>query len=292
LMKKKQILVTGSSGQLGSELQQLVKDRPQWQFHFHGSKSLDVTNPQAIGRFFQEQKPDICINCAAYTAVDKAETEREQAFAINAHGPANLADLCAAHETSLIHISTDYVFNGLQCRPYREDDHTAPSGFYGRSKNVGEQKVLEKLNRALVIRTSGVYSSFGHNFVKTMLRLGQEREELHVVFDQAFTPTYARHLAAAILDIIAQLDKNPAYGLYHYSNEGVCSWFDFAVAIMRSAGVECQVYPIETFQYPTPAKRPPYSVLNKAKVKQTFGLSIPHWQEGLEQCLHEMETKP
>jgi dTDP-4-dehydrorhamnose reductase len=284
------ILVTGANGQLGQELQFLSDQYPQFSFHFTDQYNLDITDDDQVRDIFQQQAFDYCINCAAYTAVDKAETEAELARAINVEGPRKLAASCLLHRVHLFHISTDYVYHNPLNRPLLENDPTTPKGVYAQTKREGEEAALAIHLSTTVIRTSWVYSSFGHNFVKTMRRLGRERDALRVVFDQIGTPTYARHLAGALLEMIHKVqagENQPSelHGIYHYSNEGVCSWYDFAAAIFEMDRISCSLSPIESKDYPTPAARPFYSVLNKGKIKETFGLKIPHWREGLKECL-------
>ncbi len=273
------LLITGANGQLGNELRLLLGDNALYTDY----AELDITNAAEVRAFVNAHRVDMIVNCAAYTAVDKAESDEEKAYAINAVGPANLAQA----GVPLIHVSTDYVFDGASCRPYVEDDVPNPATVYGRTKLAGEKHVLENADTALVIRTAWLYSSFGNNFVKTMLRLGAERDSLNVVFDQVGTPTYARDLAAAIVKIMPQL-KPGMKGVYHFSDEGVCSWYDFAVRIMDKAGQPCRVKPIESVDYPMPAKRPFYSVLNKGKIKAAFGVDIPHWEKSLDDCLKKL----
>jgi dTDP-4-dehydrorhamnose reductase len=282
---RKSILVTGSNGQLGSELQVIASQYPHFAFTFSDRNTLNLSSEDAIKAYFSDRTFDFIIHCAAYTAVDKAESDEELAFAINHKAVETLAHIAKAKNIALIHISTDYVFDGSNFKPYVEDDPTNPQNVYGESKLASEEAMLS-INPAnsVIIRTSWVYSSFGNNFVKTMLRLGRERDELGVIFDQVGTPTYAGDLAAAILEIIPNV-VNDAVEIYHYSNEGVCSWYDFAKAIFELSGVECSVKPIETTAYPTPAARPHYSLLNKTKIKQTFSLGIPYWRESLKSCL-------
>lgn len=284
------ILVTGADGQLGSEIQQLA-DRSRNTWWFTDRDDLDITDAGAVERYIATRKIDLVLNCAAYTAVDKAESEPELAAAVNTQGPANLAAACAKKRAWMIQVSTDYVYHQHpHNRPLLETDVPAPLGIYARTKLAGEQAALEALPNCLVVRTAWVYSSFGHNFVKTMRRLGREREQLSVIFDQVGSPTYARDLAKALLHIAEQweiklIDAEHFQGIYHYSNEGVCSWYDFAQAIFDLENTSCQVQPIETKDYPTPAQRPPFSLLNKAKIKAAFGLEIPHWRHSLEECL-------
>lgn len=279
------ILVTGENGQLGSEIQLLSSHYPHYTFTFTDRTTLDLSNLCKMEDFFEHKKFDAIINCAAYTAVDKAESESELADTINHRFVSMLAKIAKRHSSALIHISTDYVFDGKNYRPYIESDSTEPQGVYGRTKHDGENAILSVApSNTIIIRTSWVYSSFGNNFVKTMLRLGRERDSLGVIFDQIGTPTYARDLAQSILEILPKINnENPE--IYHYSNEGVASWYDFAKAIFELSGVTCQVNPITTDQYPTPAKRPHYSLLNKAKIKNDFNLAIPYWKDSLKECL-------
>ena len=288
----KTILVTGSSGQLGLSLKMIAKDYPDYDFIFAQREQLDLSNGKSITAFFKQNKFDLIINCAAFTAVDKAESEPELADKLNHLAVKQLAEISTQHNTKLIHISTDYVFDGTQCRPYIETDKVAPQSIYGETKLKGEQALLAAMpNNALIIRTSWVYSEFGNNFVKTMMRLGQERDALTVIFDQVGTPTYAHDLAEAIMTIVTsdtfkQIEF--ASELYHYSNEGVCSWYDFAKAIFELSKINCDVSPIETKDYPTPAKRPHYSLLNKAKIKQRYNVSVPYWKQSLQHCLNKL----
>ena len=282
------ILVTGANGQLGSELRLLSDTYPQYTFTFTDRNTLDLGNLCKMEDFFDHQTFDAIINCAAYTAVDKAESEKEYANAVNHRFVSMLAKIAKRDNASLIHISTDYVFDGTNHRPYVETDPTDPQGVYGMTKRDGENAILSAAPKnCAIIRTSWVYSSFGANFVKTMLRLGRERDTLGVIYDQVGTPTYARDLARAILEILPQL-QNDAPEIYHYSNEGVASWYDFARAVFELSGIACRVDPITTEQYPTPAKRPHYSLLNKAKIKSRFGISIPYWRDALKECLTEL----
>lgn len=279
------ILVTGSSGQLGSELKELTQYDG---FYFTTSKNLDITDHQKVREFIEANNIKTIINCAAYTAVDKAESEQELANEINHLAVKNLAQLAHEFGIKLIHISTDYVFDGTNFKPYIEDDVTNPNGIYGKTKLDGEKAMLEvNPKNSIIIRTSWVYSSYGANFVKTMLRLGKEKESLGVIFDQVGTPTYARDLAKAILEVLPKIE-NKKVEIYNYSNEGVLSWFDFAKEIMRMAKLNCEIKPIETKEYPTPAKRPHYSLLNKAKIKKEFAIVIPYWKDSLDECLKKM----
>lgn len=293
MMKEKRstILVTGSKGQVGMEIQTLSSQFPDFNFIFVDVEELDITNPVAVKTFFSENKVDYCINCAAYTAVDAAETETNLAWKVNTVGPENLSISCAQHKALMMHISTDYVYHTQATKPYIESDYTSPQGTYARTKLQGDEAVLRNNpGGAIVIRTSWVYSSFGNNFVKTMLRLGAERSEVSIIYDQIGTPTYARDLAMVMLKIVEAaenqtVDKKFLSGVYHFSNEGVTSWYDFAVAVFDLKNMPVKVKPIETKDYPTPAKRPPYSLLNKAKIRNAFGIEIEHWQHSLRKCL-------
>ncbi|UZD23870.1 dTDP-4-dehydrorhamnose reductase [Algoriphagus halophytocola] len=285
----KNIVVTGKDGQLGSEFQALAAHFPEMNFHFSDYKELDITNVDAVFGYFEEVQPDLVINCAAYTAVDKAEEDADKAEAVNATGVKHLVEGCEKFGSRLIHISTDYVFDGSKNVPYTEEDAVQPLGMYGETKRAGELAVLDSKIQALVLRTSWVYSSSGNNFVKTMLRLGAEREALGVVYDQAGSPTYARDLAVAILEIAQKEEKWPdTTALYHFSNEGAISWFDFAVAIMEEGGLSCKVNPILSAEYPTPTARPHYSVLDKGAVKKDFGIEIPYWRVSLKECITKL----
>jgi len=281
------ILVTGSKGQLGLELQELAGFY-KYNFFFTDKKSLDITNLKEIKAFISINNINTIINAAAYTAVDKAEEDQTNADKVNHLATKYLAKIAKEQNIKLIHISTDYVFDGKNYKPYSEDDATLPNGVYGATKLAGE-KAMQVINpkNSIIIRTSWVYSSFGDNFVKTILRLGKEKEELGVISDQVGTPTYARDLAKAILDIILKVN-NETVEIYNYSNEGVLSWYDFAKEIMRMAKLDCSINPIETKEYPTPAKRPHYSLLNKAKIKKEFGITIPYWKDSLNECLKVM----
>jgi dTDP-4-dehydrorhamnose reductase len=283
----KKILITGAYGQLGNELRVLSSGMPDREFYFTDYDSLDVTDTRAVHAYMGEVRPDFVIHCAAYTGVDKAEQDQESCFQLNAAAPGIMAAACKNFSARLVHISTDYVFDGTSSIPYTEDHPANPQGVYGLSKRDGELACLEN-PETVIIRTSWLYSSFGHNFVKTMIRLGGEKDQLNVVFDQVGTPTYAGDLASAILAIISQAADDPRKwrpGIYHYSNEGVCSWYDFALAIHNLAGIKCSIIPVETKDFITLAKRPGYSVLNKSKIKSTFNLTIPYWLESLKKCI-------
>jgi dTDP-4-dehydrorhamnose reductase len=279
------ILVTGGNGQLGNSIKKISSDYLQHTFFFTDVPEVDITNLNLLDRLMEEKSVDAIINCAAYTAVDKAESDVALAESINVKGPKNLAEAAKKRGAKLIHVSTDYVFNGTANEPLKEEAQTDPIGVYGRTKLAGEQAVKDSGCDALVIRTAWLYSEFGNNFVKTMLRLGREREQLGVVFDQVGTPTYAPDLAVAIMTL---LDKGfTGFDLYHFSNEGVISWYDFTKAIFRLENINITLNPIESCEYPTPAKRPAYSVLNKKKIKAA-GVSVPYWEDSLRVCLKEL----
>lgn len=286
------ILVTGANGQLGNELQFLANRYPNYSFLFTDVDTLDITKSGQAEKFVKDNPVDFIINCAAYTAVDKAEADRDNAFLINTVAVDYLVDAAQDCNACLIHISTDYVFDGSKNTPYDEEDAAIPESMYGDTKNEGEKLVLYADIDSLIIRTSWLYSTFGNNFVKTMLRLGAEKDELKVVFDQIGTPTYARDLAAAILEIIGKLkfeEGKQFQEIYHYTNEGVASWFDFASEIFRQKKITCKVNPVDTSEFPTPAKRPAFSVLNKTKIKADFGIEIPHWVDSLSNMLKDLE---
>ena len=282
------ILVTGSNGQLGSELRVLAQKYPAYNFHFTDFKALDITNHRAVKAFVKEAHISVIINCAAYTAVDKAESDLEMSTKLNHLAVENFGKIAKESNIQLIHISTDYVFDGTNYMPYTEEDKTNPQSVYGSTKLAGE-KALQQINPAnsIIIRTSWVYSSFGNNFVKTMLRLANERTELGVIVDQIGTPTYARDLAKLLLEIIPKLNNNNLE-LYHFSNKGACSWYDFAKAIFDLKEIDIKVNAIETSQYPTAAKRPFYSVLNKNKIENSFQIEIPNWRASLKECLQQL----
>jgi dTDP-4-dehydrorhamnose reductase len=284
------ILVTGANGQIGNEIRAMAHLYPDWKFTYIDIEDLDLTNEDAVKAYFEGRSFDYCLNCAAYTAVDKAEEEERKAQDVNAKAVRFLAEACRDHEVGLIHLSTDYVYHNEQNTPFKEGDPTTPKGVYARTKLEGDQLAQEINPKTLILRTSWVYSSFGQNFVKTMLRLGRENKELRVIFDQIGSPTYALDVARAMLEIIRGVESGEVaaekfVGLYHFSNEGVTSWYDFAKAIFDMAHIDCEVLPIETSEYPTPAKRPPFSLLNKGKIKSTFGLEIPYWRDSLLHCL-------
>lgn len=276
------ILVTGAGGQLGSELKFLSPSYSH-SFHFVAKDVLNIGDENSVNQFFAKHSFDFVINTAAYTAVDKAEADKDAAMNINAVAVGFLAKVCQEKNIRLIHFSTDFVFDGSLSRPLSEEDATNPLSVYGATKLEGEKLALRHCPEALIIRTSWVYSSFGNNFVKTILRLCKERDALNIIYDQIGTPTYARDLAEAVLQIVEQ--KEWKAGIYNYSNEGVASWYDFAMAVRDLAGLKTNIQPIETAQYPTPAIRPKYSLLNKSKIKHAFGLSVPYWKHSLEKCM-------
>jgi len=281
------ILVTGSNGQLGSEIKELSSNY-NYNFFFTDRTNIDITSKNSIKSFCQNNNINIIINCAAYTAVDIAESDIENADLVNRKAVKKLALVSEELHIKLIHISTDYVFDGKNFKPYCEEYQTNPQGIYGKTKLDGENEMINiNPNNSIIIRTSWVYSSFGNNFVKKILRLGKEKESLDVVFDQVGTPTYARDLAKAILDLIPQINNNKVE-IYNYSNEGVLSWYDFAKEIMKMAKVDCKINPIETFQYSTSAKRPHFSLLNKSKIKKEFNIEIRYWKDGLDDCLKRL----
>ncbi|MCT7473513.1 dTDP-4-dehydrorhamnose reductase [Aliarcobacter cryaerophilus] len=281
------ILVTGSNGQVGSEIKELSSNY-NYNFFFTTRDDIDITSKDSIKEFCQTNSINVIINCAAYTAVDKAQSDLENADLINRKAVKKLSIVAKELNIKLIHISTDYVFDGKNFKPYVEEFQTNPQSIYGKTKLDGENEIrdINPLN-SIIIRTSWVYSYYGNNFVKTMLRLGKEKEELGVIFDQIGTPTYAKDLAITILDIIPQIE-NSKVEIYNYSNEGVLSWYDFAKEIMKMAKLNCKVKAIETYQYPTPAKRPHFSLLNKSKIKSKFNLEIPYWKDGLDDCLKRL----
>lgn len=280
------ILITGCNGQLGNEMQRLEKENSQHTFYNTDVAELDITNQEAIEAFVAEKEIDCIVNCAAYTAVDKAESNKELCTALNTVAPAYLAAAVEKRGGSMVQVSTDYVFDGTHHTPYVETDTPAPDSVYGSTKLAGELGVQKFCKRTMIIRTAWLYSTFGNNFVKTMIRLGREKQELGVIFDQIGTPTYARDLAVAIMTAI---NKGIVPGIYHFSNEGIISWYDFTKAIHRIAGITtCKVRPLHTSEYPTPANRPAYSVLDKTKIKQTYGIEIPYWEESLAECIKEL----
>ncbi len=288
----KHILVTGANGQVGMELQTLAKQlQDTFLFHFTDVAELDITNQENITQVFEEVKPSYVINCAAYTAVDKAEEDKELCFKINTQAAEYLANACKAINARFFHISSDYVYhNGLN-RPLLETDPTTPKGVYAATKLQGDLQALAANEDTIILRTSWVYSSFGHNFVKTMIRLGTERDTLGVVYDQIGVPTYARDIAATILEIIGKIEgqENAPGGVYNFAPQGVSCWFDFAKTIFELEGIECTVNSILSKAYPTPAARPTYSVLNCDKITDTFDINIPYWKDSLKACLQEIK---
>ena len=281
------ILVTGAYGQLGNELRVVSKNFYGYDFIFTDRDTLDITSPDNTADFIKKTKPDWIINCAAYTLVDKAESESDQATMINGTAVKNITEVIRGSECRFIHVSSDYVYDGTSNVPYNENTAENPLSAYGRSKLAGEKYALLHQG-SMIIRTSWLYSSFGNNFVKTMLRLGAEKESLKVVFDQTGTPTYAADLAETIMTIVSGVIRNQIAmnsGIYNYSNEGVCTWFDFAIEIMKEAGLNCKVYPVLSKDYPQVAQRPTYSVMDKSKIKDTYGLSIPLWRDSLSNCI-------
>ena len=283
------ILVTGVNGQLGNEMQVLARENLQHTYFFTDVQELDICDEQAVYAYVSEHKIDIIVNCAAYTAVDKAEDNVELCDKLNNIAPGYLARAAQANGAAMIQVSTDYVFDGTAHIPYTEEEPTCPASVYGSTKLAGEQNVMDHCEKAMVIRTAWLYSIYGNNFVKTMIRLGQERDSLGVIFDQIGTPTYANDLAQAIF---AAINKGVVRGIYHFSDEGVCSWYDFTIAIHRLAGIaSCKVKPLHTADYPAKAPRPHYSVLDKTKIKDTFGIEIPHWEESLKRCINQLRME-
>jgi dTDP-4-dehydrorhamnose reductase len=282
-------LITGANGQLGQEFYALAEAFPQYQFIFTSRAELSLENDISIINFFRLHRVDYCINCAAYTAVDKAETEFDKAYQVNALGVSVLAAQCEKYKAKLIHVSTDYVFDGQSPDPYKETNATDPVNKYGKTKLAGEQFCIQENPTSIIIRTAWVYSEFGNNFVKTMLRLMKDRDSINVVNDQIGAPTYAADLAKSIMEIIGS--GKWVAGVYHYSNLGKISWFDFAVAIQELSGLTCRVNPIPSSSYPTPAKRPSFSLLDTNKIRTQFGISIPEWKDSLQLCLRQLKSK-
>lgn len=286
------ILVTGANGQLGQALQSISGTYLGIDFVFCPSLALDITSLEHCQLVFSTYRPSFCINAAAYTAVDKAESEPEKAHLINAVGAENLAKVCKENDTILIHISTDFIFDGTLNKPYLETDLPNPTGVYGLTKLQGEQAIQANWEKHYIIRTSWVYSQYGTNFLKTMLRLAAERDQLSVVSDQIGTPTNAIDLAEALIKIVdyynTELVSASNFGIYNFSNEGYCSWYDFANEIFHQKGISIDLKPIPTLAYPTPAKRPAYSVLDKSKIKRTFNIAIKEWQTSLAECLNQL----
>jgi dTDP-4-dehydrorhamnose reductase len=279
------VLITGCNGQLGSSIKELANNY-NFEFEYTDKEELDIIDIEALDRFFRNNKKDFIINCAAYTSVDNAESDYENAMRLNCLAAANLALMSNKYNSKLIHISTDFVFDGAKNTPYTEEDKANPLSVYGESKLAGEETVFQNSNSAIIIRTSWLYSNYGHNFVKTILKYAREKGSLKVVYDQIGAPTYAKDLAKAVLDMLLKIEFNKKI-LYHYSNEGVASWYDFAKAIVELSNIDCKVEAIETKDYPTPAKRPHYSVMNKSKIKDEFSLDIPYWRDSLKECLNQ-----
>jgi dTDP-4-dehydrorhamnose reductase len=280
------IIVFGASGQLGQCLQYVCRQRKLGNIYFLPEETANILDQAALQAIFQEYQPAYCINCAAYTAVDKAEDEVDLARKINRDGAANLAEWCREYDTTLIHISTDFVFAGDGNQPLTEEAEARPISVYGQTKLEGEQAIQELTDRHFILRTSWLYSEYGNNFVKTMLRLGREKEQLRVIWDQLGTPTYAIDLAHCLVEIM--VTRNQDYGIYHYSNEGVTSWYDFAKAIFDLSATPVRVLPVRTSDYVTKATRPPFSVMDKSKIKNTLQLDIPHWRESLATCISRL----
>ncbi len=285
----KTILVTGADGQLGKSIRRLAVEYPQYTFVFTDVDTLDICDAQAVSAFVREKHADYIINCAAYTAVDRAEDDEALCLRINRDAVRHLGEAAQAVGARVIHISTDYVFDGAHYLPYVETDKACPASVYGHTKLAGEQVLQMVCPEAVIIRTAWLYSEFGSNFVKTMLRLGKERDQLSVVFDQIGSPTYAGDLAAALLTVLRRAEEGTFVpGIYHFSDEGVCSWYDFAVKIMELGGTSCRVLPIESKDYPAKAARPHFSVLNKAKIKAVYDIQIPHWEQSLKLCFERI----
>jgi dTDP-4-dehydrorhamnose reductase len=283
----KNILVTGANGQLGNEMRLLAEVNKEYAYFFTDVAELDICDEQAVGNFVVEHQIDIIVNCAAYTAVDKAEDNQELCDKLNHVAPGYLAKAIESRGGYFIQVSTDYVFDGTAHIPYTEEQPTCPDSVYGITKLAGEQEAMKYCSKAMIVRTAWLYSTFGNNFVKTMLRLGREKTSLGVIFDQIGTPTYARDLAVAIF---AAINKGIVPGIYHFSNEGVCSWYDFTQMIHHLAGIDsCRLKPLHTEEYPTKAKRPHYSVLDKTKIKDTFGIEIPYWVDSLKECIMKLK---
>jgi len=282
------ILITGSNGQLGSEIRELESAYTHYEFLYTDIAELDITVSEKVNHFFELHSPDVVINCAAYTAVDKAENDEETAFRVNALATGNLARAASDSGAFMVHISTDYVYNGTNYSPYIESDVINPVSVYAKSKAAGEDAVQLAGGKAIIIRTSWLYSAFGNNFIKTMIKYGKERDSMNVVFDQVGTPTYAHDLAKAILNILPLAMIDERIEVYHYSNEGVASWYDFAKAIHQIANITCLVNPIPTKDYPLPAERPFYSVLDKSKIKKKFAIEIPYWRDSVKHCIDRL----
>ena len=284
----KKIVITGAQGQLSDCINDIIKQYKDIVTEFLSIDDLDITDSKAVLNYFNSNKYDFFVNCAAYTNVDKAESEMELAKFINAVGVRNLALSCKSQNATFIQISTDFIFDGKSSIPYLENDLPSPISVYGKTKKEGEDEIMKSLTKYYILRTSWLYSEYGHNFLKSMLRIGAEKSELNVIFDQIGTPTYAKDLACVILELIRK--PNPIeFGIYNYSNEGVASWYDFATAIFEYSKMKTRVNPIRTEMYPTPAKRPPYSVLDKQKIKQKLNIDIPNWRKSLIACLNNIK---
>ena len=282
----KKILITGANGQLGNEMRLQAKENNSYEYFFTDVQELDICDELAVMNFVTDNEIDIIVNCAAYTAVDKAEDNVELCDKLNHIAPGYLAKAIESRGGYLVQVSTDYVFDGTAHTPYTETQPTCPNSVYGSTKLAGEQEAQRYCKKTMIVRTAWLYSTFGNNFVKTMIRLGRDKQSLGVIFDQIGTPTYARDLATAIY---AAINKGIVPGVYHFSNEGVCSWYDFTRAIHRVAGITtCDVRPLHTEEYPTRATRPHYSVLDKTKIKQTYGIEIPYWLDSLEECIEKL----
>lgn len=292
-MGKTKILVTGSNGQLGSELRELSAEYANYSFTFTDVAELDITDIKGLNDFFSKEKYDFVINCAAYTAVDAAESNQDMAFKLNTTAVDLLVEMAEKYGFFFVQISTDYVFDGEKNVPYVEEDVPIPSSTYGKTKLEAERLIIYSDINAIVIRTAWLYSTYGKNYVKSMIKYGNERDEMNIVFDQVGTPTYARDLADTILKIIPQLQKmeKPYREIFHFTNDGVCSWYDFTKHIYNHEGIKCKVNPIRTSDYPTPAQRPAYSVLDKSKIKKTFGIDIPYWTDSLDAMLNKLNSK-
>lgn len=284
------ILVTGGNGQLGNELQEAAPGFPDYELTFIDIEELDLTDEKKTNQYFREHYFEGIINCAAYTAVDKAEEEHDKAIALNAIVPKQLAEIARLNRMWIIHFSTDYVFDGIAYKPYSEEDQVNPLSIYAKSKFEGELAVSDSKAQGIILRTSWLYSTFNNNFVKTILHKAREGKGLRVVYDQVGTPTYARDLAQTVLTLIPEIKKFKKAELFHFTNEGVASWYDFAQAIVDLSGIKCTIQPIETKEYPAPAARPLYSVLNKGKIKKQFGIQIPYWRDSLKDCINQIKA--
>jgi dTDP-4-dehydrorhamnose reductase len=285
------ILVTGAHGQLGSEIRELAPQHKNLNFTFTDIDELDITKHHILEKFFYKNKFECIINCAAYTAVDNAEKDKEQATLLNVTAVKHLAEFSSSLNALFIHISTDYVFDGRNFKPYLESDLTNPKSLYGKSKLDGEVEVIFNAQKAIIFRTSWLYSAYGTNFVKTILRLAKEKDTLSIIYDQVGSPTYARDLAEAILSIVHDYKAKSKFEIFNFSNEGVTSWYDFAKEIVALSGIKCNIVPIETKEYPTPAMRPHYCVLNKSKIKKQFGITIPYWKDSLKDCIKKIQEQ-